>query len=97
MFGLGGIQVEIFNDVTFRVAPLQYQDASQMISEVRGSVLLDGVRGRKPINREPIIQALLSISRLMLENDHIVELDINPLIASDDSIFAVDIRALGAS
>jgi acyl-CoA synthetase (NDP forming) len=97
MFGLGGIQVEIFNDVTFRVAPLQYQDASQMISEVRGSVLLDGLRGRKPINREPIIQALLSISRLMLENDHIVELDINPLIASDDSIFAVDIRALGVS
>ncbi len=94
MFGLGGIQVEVFNDVAFRVAPINGMDANEMISEVRGSKLLDGLRGSKPIDREPIIQALLSISQLMLENDHIVELDINPLIASDGSVVAVDIRAL---
>jgi acyl-CoA synthetase (NDP forming) len=94
MFGLGGIQVEIYNDVAFRVAPISRLDASQMITEVRGSKLLDGFRGFEPIDREPVIQALLSISRMMMENDDLVELDINPLIASNEGVMAVDVRAL---
>jgi acyl-CoA synthetase (NDP forming) len=97
MFGMGGIQVEIFQDVSFRVAPINRLDASQMISEVRGSKLLDGVRGLPTVDREPIIQALLSISQMMLENEHIVEIDINPLIATNEGIIAVDIRALKTS
>ena len=94
MFGLGGIYVEIFDDVAFRVAPISKQDASQMISEIRGSRLLAGSRGVEPVDQEAIIETLLTISHLMLENEDIVELDINPLIASATSVMAVDIRAL---
>ncbi|OGO21033.1 MAG: hypothetical protein A2Z14_12755, partial [Chloroflexi bacterium RBG_16_48_8] len=58
LFGLGGTLVELFDDVSFRVAPISRHDANQMISDVRGSRLLDGIRGSIPIDREPIIQAL---------------------------------------
>jgi acyl-CoA synthetase (NDP forming) len=94
MFGLGGIHVEVFDDVAFRVAPINQQDAHQMISEVRGSSLLKGSRGSEPVDQEEITQALLSISNLMLKDEQIVELDINPLIASADGVMAVDVRVL---
>ena len=95
MFGLGGIYAEVFKDVSFRVAPISRLDAYEMISEIKGSRLLDGVRGSEAIDREPIVQALLSVSQLMIENERVIELDINPLIATKAGVLAVDIRALG--
>jgi acetyl-CoA synthetase (ADP-forming) len=92
MFGLGGIHVEVFGDVTFRVAPLSPYDAYKMIEEVRGSVLLDGYRGTEPVHRESITQALLSLSNLMIENPQIEEIDLNPVIASSKGVIAVDAR-----
>jgi len=92
MFGLGGIHVEIFDDVVFRVAPLSRRDADQMISEVRGSKLLDGYRGGEPVDREAILQALLSLSKFMIENPHILEIDLNPVIATPEGLVAVDAR-----
>jgi len=80
MFGLGGIHVEVLEDVTFRVAPLSRADAEEMIEEVRGRRLLDGVRGKPPVDRQALIQALLSLSRLLVENPCVSEVDINPLI-----------------
>jgi len=94
MFGLGGIHVEIFDDVAFRVAPLDRVDALTMIDEVRGSRLLEGFRGEAPVNREALVQALLSLSKLLLENPRISELDINPLILTEDGAIAVDARAV---
>jgi acyl-CoA synthetase (NDP forming) len=92
MFGLGGIHVEIYDDVTFRVAPLTQFDARSMIEEVKGARIFDGYRGQAPINRESLIQALLSLSQLMVENPNITELDINPLIVTRESAVAVDAR-----
>jgi acetyl-CoA synthetase (ADP-forming) len=92
MFGLGGIHVEVFGDVTFRIAPLSSYDAHKMIEEVRGSVLLDGYRGTEPVHRESIVQALLSLSNLMLENPQIEEIDLNPVMASSKGVIAVDAR-----
>jgi acyl-CoA synthetase (NDP forming) len=92
MFGLGGIHVEVLEDVTFRVAPLSRADAEEMIEEVRGRRLLSGVRGKPPVDRKALIQALLSLSRLLMENPCILEVDINPLIVLREGCVAVDAR-----
>jgi acetyltransferase len=93
MFGLGGIYVEVFSDVAFRVAPLSRVDAEEMIGEVRGKRLLEGVRGKPPVDREALIKAVLSLSRMLVENPRITELDINPLLVLEHGAAAVDARA----
>jgi acetyltransferase len=65
-----------------------------MIEEVRGTRMLQGVRGRPPSDRESLIKALLSLSQLLVDNPHIVEMDINPLLVSKDGVTAVDARAV---
>jgi acetyltransferase len=97
MFGLGGVYVEVYDDVAFRVAPLSRFDAEEMIEEVRGRRLLEGVRGRAPVDREALIEAILSVSRLLAENPHVAEVDINPLIALEHGVLAVDARAVLAA
>lgn len=92
MFGLGGIHVEVLEDVAFRVAPLSRADAEEMTEEVRGRRLLDGVRGKLPVDRKALIQALLSLSRLLVENPCVSEVDINPLIVLRAGCVAVDAR-----
>ena len=96
MFGLGGIYVEVFGDVAFRVAPLSRADAEEMIEEVRGKRLLEGVRGKPPMDRETLIKALLSLSRMLVENPRLTEVDINPLLVLDRGVVAVDARAVVA-
>jgi acyl-CoA synthetase (NDP forming) len=92
MFGLGGIHVEVLGDVAFRVAPLGRADAEEMMEEVRGKRLLDGARGKPAVDREALIQALLALSRLLVENPGIAEVDINPLIVLREGAIAVDAR-----
>jgi acyl-CoA synthetase (NDP forming) len=94
MFGLGGTNVEVFNDVAFRVAPLSRYDAEEMIEELRGKRLLDGVRGKPPMDRETIIRALLSVSRMLVENSRIIEVDVNPLLVLEHGAAAVDARVV---
>lgn len=93
MFGLGGIFVEVFRDVSFRVVPIEKRDALMMISEIKGYPVLKGVRGRKPADIDAIADVLMAVSG-MAEKENIVELDINPLIVSEKGALAVDARAL---
>ena len=94
MFGLGGVDVEVFNDVSFRVAPLSRDDAQAMIQEVRGRRLLEGTRGRPAMDREALIKALLSTSSMLIENPDIAEIDINPLLILESGAVALDARAV---
>jgi len=94
MLGLGGIFVEAFDDVAFRVAPLSRTDAQEMIQEIRGKRLLGGFRGRPPLDREALIKALTSISTMLTENPAIAEIDINPLLVLENGAVAVDARIL---
>lgn len=94
MVGLGGIFTEIFDDVAFRVAPLTPEDADDMLSELRGRSLLEGVRGRDAVDRAALVQTILAISRIMIENEQIAELEINPLIVLSSGALAVDARVL---
>jgi acyl-CoA synthetase (NDP forming) len=80
-FGLGGIHVEVFKDVHFRVAPLSDRDADELIHEVRGYKLLEGFRGHPAADIEALRDILLRIARLAEEVPEIAELDLNPVIA----------------
>ncbi|WP_027718195.1 acetate--CoA ligase family protein [Desulfovirgula thermocuniculi] len=81
MFGLGGIFVEVFKDVSFRVAPLSREDALEMIGETKGFQLLKGARGAPPADMEALAETIVRVSHLALElGDCLEELDINPLM-----------------
>lgn len=93
MFGLGGIFVEVYKDVSFRVVPIEKSEALDMISQIRGYPILKGIRGRKPANIEAIAHVLVSVSQ-MAQKENIIELDINPLMADETGVVAVDARAM---
>ncbi|VVB95899.1 Acetate--CoA ligase [ADP-forming] I subunit beta [uncultured archaeon] len=93
MFGLGGIFVEVYRDVSFRVTPVGRKEALEMISEIKGYPILKGIRGKKPADIDSIARVLVSVSD-MAEKENIVELDINPLIVNESGAVAVDARAM---
>ncbi len=90
MFGLGGIFTEILKDVVFRVAPLELRDARDMMSQIRGSRILEATRGMEPVDLEAMASILITVGRIGLENPRIQEIDINPLIIRNGSPVAVD-------
>jgi acetyltransferase len=94
MFGFGGIYVEVFKDVAFRVAPLDRRHAQEMVHEIRASALLGGVRGERPADAEAIVEALLRLSQLAVEFPEIVEMDVNPLAVLEPGrgVVAIDSR-----
>jgi acetyltransferase len=92
MLGAGGILVELMKDVVFRFAPLTTTDARAMLDRLRSHAILDGFRGHPPVDRASIVDALLRMSRLMLDCPEVVELDINPLFARPSGVQAVDCR-----
>jgi acetyltransferase len=91
MFGLGGIFVEALRDVSFRVAPLLRPDAEDMLDEIRGRRVLEGMRGKSPADREALIDVILKVSQLVCDHrDRIEELDINPLMVFPKGAKALD-------
>lgn len=94
MFGLGGVYVEVLKDVTFRVAPVSRQEATEMIDEIRSYHLLRGVRGERPSDLGAIVDSILRVSQLVTDFPEIVEMDINPLMVHEagKGAVAVDMR-----
>jgi acetyl-CoA synthetase (ADP-forming) len=90
MFGLGGIFTEVLRDTVFRVAPLAKQDALDMIQEIRASKILEGIRGMAAVDKDMLAEILMAVGKIGMENDHIKEIDINPLIISDGKPVAAD-------
>jgi len=80
MFGLGGIHVELFEDVTFGLAPIDRATAARMLRQVKAYRLLEGVRGAAPADIQEIQQCLVRVGQLVCDFDRISELDVNPLI-----------------
>ncbi|MGY8937251.1 MAG: acetate--CoA ligase family protein [Alphaproteobacteria bacterium] len=96
MIGLGGVFVEIFEDVAFRIFPLTRHDAIDMLDELKAAPVLAGARGGAAVNRELIVEALLKFGGegglLAKHAGAFTEIDINPLIVSTDAAVAVDAR-----
>jgi acetate---CoA ligase (ADP-forming) len=91
MFGLGGIAVEVFRDVTFRVPPFDKAEARRMIEEIRSVSLLKGARGKPKANLNALVDVLMKVQRLAMDlSGDIAELDINPLVALPDRAVALD-------
>lgn len=95
MAGLGGIFVEVLEDVVFRAAPLTRPDAEQMVRELRGRRILEEVRGRPAADVGSVIEVLLAVSRLAVDAaGEVAELDINPLVVLPAGRGAVAVDAL---
>lgn len=92
MFGLGGIMVEVLKDVSFRLVPLSTKDAGQMIDEIKGKPVLQGVRGQPPADLDALKSTIVKVSELVEQHPEIRELDLNPVFAYPDGALAVDAR-----
>ena len=92
MFGLGGVYVEALGDVVFRVHPVTEVDAREMVANIRGHRLLEGLRGDAPADQAALVEAIQRISQLVGDHDTVLELDVNPFLALPEGGVAVDAR-----
>ena len=89
--GLGGIFVEVFGDVTFRVPPFDEDEARRALAELKGFKLLEGVRGRPGVDIDALVDTVMKVQRLALDlAGDIRELDINPLVVRPRGAVALD-------
>ena len=92
--GLGGIFVEVLKDVSSGLAPLSYGEAFSMIHSLRGYKILKGTRGQKGINEQKYAEIIVRLSTLLRFATEIKEMDLNPLLADENGVVAVDARIL---
>jgi acyl-CoA synthetase (NDP forming) len=93
--GLGGVLVEVLRDTAVRVPPFGEEQARDMLGDLRGRALLDGVRGRPPADLDALVEVVLRVQRMVMElGDELAELDINPLMVLDRGQGAVALDAL---
>ena len=90
MVGLGGVLTEVLDDVALRLAPVDRETALEMLTELRGARVLDGVRGSTAVDRGAVADLIVELSRLGDARPDIVEVDLNPVIASAGGALAVD-------
>ncbi|MCS7215381.1 MAG: acetate--CoA ligase family protein, partial [Thermodesulfovibrio sp.] len=94
MFGLGGIYVEVLKDVSFRIIPVTEEEAFEMINEIRGSKILEGVRGEKPYDKNDIANSIRKLSKLVMDFPIIKEIDINPYMVFNNGGIGLDARII---
>ncbi|PRY73454.1 acetate--CoA ligase family protein [Halomonas ventosae] len=94
MFGLGGIFVEILEDVAFRAIPLSRHDARSMVEQIKAKRILEGVRGESAVDKEALVDLLLKVSSIVAAYPDLKELDLNPVIVNADGYAVVDARVI---
>jgi acyl-CoA synthetase (NDP forming) len=94
MFGIGGILVELLEDVSFRIAPIEEYDAKEMIHDIKGFPILDGYRGKPKADLNAIVDTLMKISDLVTKHEEIFEMDLNPVFIYDKGLICVDARII---
>ena len=92
MFGIGGIFVEVLKDVIFKITPVTNLEAEDMLSSIKAAPLLNGIRGEKGVNKDGVIEIIQRTSQLITDFPMIQEMDLNPIIAYEDKVLAVDAR-----
>jgi acyl-CoA synthetase (NDP forming) len=90
MVGLGGIFIEILEDVAFAAVPINSAQAGLMLDSLQGKALLEGARGKAPVNRTALIKLICNLSQFAANHPEIVELDLNPVFADGENLVAVD-------
>lgn len=94
LFGLGGIFAEILKDTSIRIAPVDYENAKKMITEIKAKKILLGSRGEKSVDIDALAKLIEKISRLAVEHPEIKEIDFNPVIITSENISVVDVRIM---
>ena len=94
MFGLGGVFVEVMKDVVFRVCPVDRKMAVEMVNEIKARPILKGVRGKKGVNIDAIVNIITKVSKMATDKKEIAELDFNPVIADDKKAYIADVRMM---
>lgn len=94
MFGIGGVNVEVYGDVTFRLCPIDRLTAEEMLGDVRGRLLLEGFRGSPKANRSAVESVIMAVCRMGMDNPEIASLDLNPVRVDSDRAVALDTRIL---
>ena len=94
MFGLGGIFVELFKDVSFRIAPIKIKEAKKMIREIKSYPILNGYRSQEKINTNQLVKILLNLSNLSLREKAINQIDFNPIIVNSKKALVVDAKII---
>jgi acetyltransferase len=92
LLGHGGIFVEVFGRTALRVAPMSPGEVDQMIAELPGSEILNGLRGRPAVDRTALREAILRVAHLLVQFPSIESIDINPILVSSQGAVAVDAR-----
>jgi acetyltransferase len=92
MFGLGGIYVEIMKDVVFNLTPVTSAEAERMLASIKGTALLEGVRGQEGVSRAALLETIQRLSQLLTDLPDIQEMDLNPVMAFKDQVVVVDAR-----
>ncbi|MFC6719260.1 acetate--CoA ligase family protein [Natrialbaceae archaeon GCM10025810] len=90
LVGLGGIAVEVLQDVSHRIAPISTAEAVEMTRELEASPLFDGYRGSPAVDRTAVAEAIVAMGDLLVEREEISELEVNPLLARSDDAVALD-------
>jgi acetyltransferase len=94
IFGLGGIYVEVFKDVSFKILPVTDLDLEEIITELKSYPLFTGLRGQEPVNMEKIRKLLMDLVNFFLVYPEIQEMDLNPVIVHDKGYTIVDARII---
>ncbi len=91
-FGLGGIWIEVFRDIAYGIAPLSTEEAAEMIGSIRGASILSGARGKKASDRAALAELLVRLSRMVIQEEAIREIDLNPVFPKEEGFFIADAR-----
>jgi acetyl-CoA synthetase (ADP-forming) len=94
MFGIGGVAVELLKDTSFRLAPVEKEEALEMMTEVKGYRFLKGLRGGEPSDIGAVSEVIVKLSKIIDCAEGVKELEINPLVVFEKGVLAVDARAV---
>lgn len=94
IFGLGGIYTEALKDTVMRIAPIEKEEALKMMQEIRGIKILQGLRGSLPVNFDLLADIIVNLSKLAIDHPEIKEIDLNPVMATENSATIVDARVM---
>ncbi|MCK9578373.1 acetate--CoA ligase family protein [bacterium] len=94
MFGLGGIFIEVLKDVSFRIAPVNKDEALRMIKEIKGYKILEGYRTGEDINIVKVAEIMVSLSKMSMKEGNIIGMDFNPVIVNEKYAKLADFRII---
>lgn len=94
LFGLGGVMVEIFQDVSLRLLPITRKEALGMIRQIKGYGLISGYRGRPAVDEQALADCLTAVAQMAQTHPSVVEIDLNPVFAYPDGILVADARII---